>query len=52
MAGDKGIRIALIGLRKAGNAPELPQRAEILHASVENFMGIALVTHIKKNPVF
>ena len=51
VSGHKGVVDALAGLGKAGDAAELPQMGHLLPPSGEDLMHIALVAHIKDQPV-
>ena len=49
--GDKGVVDALIGLGKAGDAPVLPQTGHLLPAAGEHLVEVALMAHVKHQPV-
>ena len=51
MAGDEGIVDALMGLREAGQAVQLPQGAEALVPSGQQFVGVALMAHIENERI-
>ena len=51
MAGYKGVVDALAGFGKAGQAVHLAQRGELLPPSGEDLMDVALMAHIKYQPV-
>ena len=47
MSGNKGIMHAFVGVREAGNSIQLPQMSKLLPASGKQFVGVALMPHIK-----
>ena len=47
VAGDKGVRLALGGLREAGDAARMPQPVKAGHAAREQLMRIALVADVE-----
>ena len=51
MAGNKGVRPVLLGLREAGQSAELPQRHHLPAPASQDLVGIALVSHVKDQPV-
>ena len=51
MPGNKGIVDALIGLRKSGDAPILPQGGHLLPAAGEHLVQVTLVSHVEHQPV-
>ena len=51
MASHKGIRLRLIGSRKACHTAVLPQGCKTLHAACQQLMDIGLMPHIKDDPI-
>ena len=51
MAGNERVMDALTRLRKAGDPALLAERGELLHAAGQNFMDVALVSHVEDQPV-
>ena len=51
VSGDEGVVDALLRLRKAGEPSQLTQGAKELPAAGEGFVDVALVAHIKHQPV-
>ena len=48
---DKGVGIALVGLREAGQAAQLAQGGHLIRPPGEHFMGVTLVSHIEYQSV-
>ena len=51
MTRNKGIVDALIGLRKAGQAVQLPQRGKQSLTARQSLVDIGLVTHVEHQPI-
>ena len=49
VSGNKGIVFALIGVGETGNAVQLPQLGKALPAAGQQFVGIALMSHVKND---
>ena len=47
MTGNKSIMLTLVGVRETGNTVQLPQFGKALTAAGQQFVGIALMAHIK-----